>query len=132
MLESQLIETKLHPTNDAGEEVGILIINPNGSLDVSDFDRLTQKVDTYLEKHSRLHAALIYTEDFPGWVNFASLISHLKFVRLHHQKIEKIALVTNTVLADAAEVLLSHFIKAELKHFAYSEYAQALEWTKHK
>ena len=100
MLESQLIETKLHPTNDAGEEVGILIINPNGALDVSDFDRLTQKVDTYLEKHSRLHAALIYTEDFPGWVNFASLISHLKFVRLHHQKIEKIALVTNTVLAD--------------------------------
>ena len=48
MLESQLIETKLHPINDAGEVVGILIINANGALDVSDFERLTKKVDTYL------------------------------------------------------------------------------------
>jgi hypothetical protein len=132
MLESQLIETKLHPINDAGEVVGILIINANGALDVSDFERLTKKVDTYLEKHTHLHAALIHAEEFPGWVSFASLISHLKFVRLHHQKIEKIALVTDTVLADAAEVFLSHFIKAELKHFPYCAYAQALEWTKHQ
>jgi hypothetical protein len=34
---------------------------------------------------------MIYTKSFPGWESFGALVSHLKFVADHHQKIERIA-----------------------------------------
>jgi len=52
------------------------------------------------------------TEKFPGWSNFNGMIEHIKFVKSHHRKIAKVALVTDSKIADVAESLGKHFVKA--------------------
>lgn len=132
MLESQLIESPEGFRQDEHQSLGVLVLQPKGALQMEDFVKLAEKVDHYLLNHERLHSVVIHSKDFPGWTNFSALLSHLRFVRQHHEKVEKIALVTDTALADAAKVILEHFIKAELKHFAYSDYSNALAWAQQR
>ena len=132
MLESQLIESPEGFRQDEHQSLGVLVLQPKGALQMEDFVKLAEKVDHYLLNHERLHSVVIHSKDFPGWTNFSALLSHLRFVRQHHEKVEKIALVTDTALADAAKVILDHFIKAELKHFAYSDYSNALAWAQQR
>ena len=132
MLESQLIESPEGFRQDEHQSLGVLVLQPKGALQMEDFVKLAEKVDHYLLNHERLHSVVIHSKDFPGWKNFSALLSHLRFVRQHHEKVEKIALVTDTALADAAKVILEHFIKAELKHFAYSDYSNALAWAQQR
>ena len=132
MLESQLIESPEGFRQDEHQSLGVLVLQPKGALQMEDFLKLAEKVDHYLLNHERLHSVVIHSKDFPGWTNFSALLSHLRFVRQHHEKVEKIALVTDTALADAAKVILEHFIKAELKHFAYSDYSNALAWAQQR
>ena len=75
---------------------GILIIRPEGSLEASDFQAIAQEIDPYIEAHGKLHGLLIDAAAFPGWKDFAALLAHFKFVKGHHQKIEKIAAVSDS------------------------------------
>ena len=54
---------------------------------------------------------IIVTEKFPGWKDFGGMLEHLKFVQSHHREISKVALVTDTIIADVAELFGKHFIK---------------------
>lgn len=110
------------------KEDGILIVTPEKPLKTEDFDRLAKAVDPYLEEKGTLKGLMIYTEAFPGWNDFAALISHLQFVRRHHQKIARVAAVTNSSILSNLPRIASHFINAEVKHFAYKEKVRALEW----
>ena len=69
---------------------------------------------------------LIHAEAFPGWENFAGLAAHIRFVRNHHQKIERVALVTDSPVARVAEAVAEHFIAAEIEHFPFADYEKAL------
>lgn len=53
----------------------ILVILPEGSLEASDFQRIAQAVDPYIDNNSKLHGVMIDAESFPGWKDFASLVS---------------------------------------------------------
>ena len=68
---------------------GILIIRPEGSLEASDFQKIAQDVDPYIEANGKLRGVMIDAESFPGWKDFAALVAHLKFVREHHRGIGK-------------------------------------------
>jgi hypothetical protein len=107
---------------------GILTVTPSGPLEASDFEALAREIDPYLEQNGKLHGLMLYTELFPGWHDFAALVSHLKFVRAHHARIEKVAAVTDSGFAAIAPKVASHFVKAEIRHFPYSEKAAALAW----
>ena len=80
------------------KDKGVLIVSPVGPLARSDFEHLAEEVDPYIEKNGRLHGLMVYAESFPGWADFAALLSHLKFVRDHQSKIEKV--IMQTVLKD--------------------------------
>ena len=71
---------------------------------------------------------MIQTESFPGWKDFEGLLSHLRFVKGHHRKITKIAIVTDSKVASVAESLAKHFISAQIKQFAFSDEASARTW----
>ena len=107
---------------------GILVLKPNEPLNKEDFAGLSASVDTYLADHASLHGVLIHAEVFPGWENFAGLTAHIRFVRNHHQKIERVALVTDSPVARVAEALAKHFIAADIKHFPFWDYEKALSW----
>jgi hypothetical protein len=109
---------------------GILVLKPNASLNKEDFADLSASVDAYLAEHARVHGVLIHAEAFPGWENFAGFTAHIRFVRNHEQKIERLALVTDSFVARVAEALAKHFVAAEIKHFPFAEYEKALAWLK--
>jgi hypothetical protein len=108
--------------------IGVLTVRPEGKLEAYDFQRLSQTVDPFIEEKGKLTGLIIVTEKFPGWKDFSGMLEHIKFVRNHHTEIVKIALVTDTKIADAAELLGKHFIKASVKHFSSTEFELAKNW----
>ncbi|MBU0677920.1 MAG: STAS/SEC14 domain-containing protein [Verrucomicrobia bacterium] len=58
----------------------------------------------------------------------SSAVRHFRFVRDHHRKIKKIAVVTDSRLGDAAEHITSHFVAATIRHFASTEVDEARTW----
>jgi hypothetical protein len=71
---------------------------------------------------------MMYTKSFPGWESFGAFLSHLKFVAYHHQKIERIAAVTDSGLLKIMPRIAEQFVQAKIKHFDFKEKDQALVW----
>ena len=107
---------------------GILIVTPESPLESTDFERLAQEIDPYIEANGKLHGVMIDAESFPGWKDFAGMIAHLKFVKNHHQKIEKLAVVSDSSVLSLAPAIASHFVQADVKHFSRSQRVDALRW----
>jgi hypothetical protein len=107
---------------------GILVIRPEASLEAADFQRIAQEVDPYIEASGKLHGVMIDAKFFPGWKDFAALVAHLKFVKDHHRQIERIAAVSDSGFLSIAPKIASHFVQAEVRHFAHSQRDEALAW----
>lgn len=107
---------------------GILILEPEGALRAEDFTALAAVVDPYIEQHGALKGLMIEAPSFPGWENFAGLVSHLRFVRDHHRLIRRIAVVSDNTLLAFAPKLANHFVAAEVRPYAAGERAAALAW----
>ena len=107
---------------------GILILKPDGALRAEDFTALATAVDPYIEQNGELKGLMIEAPSFPGWENFAALLSHLRFVRDHHRRIERIAVVTDSALLAVAPKIASHFVSAQLRTFDAASLAAALAW----
>ena len=106
----------------------IAILEPDGPLSESDFRSAANKVDSMIEESGRLNGIVIHAKTFPGWDSIAALISHLRFVKDHHQKMSRVALATDSIAAHLAEVFASHFVMAEIKIFSYQEIEKATRW----
>lgn len=108
--------------------MGILVLQPHAPLSREDFAGLSTAVDSYLSDHAKIHGVLVHAKGFPGWENFGGFTAHMHFVREHHKKVERIAIVTDSPLASVAEALGKHFTSAEIKHFPFDDDAKALDW----
>ena len=86
------------------EPGGILRVAPSGALTVEDFAGLARFADAYLNTHGTLGGLLIEAQAFPGWDSFAALSAHLRFLRDHQRRIERIALVTDSPIAHVAGI----------------------------
>ena len=109
---------------------GILILKPMGPLESTDFEKLAREVDPYIIENGTLNGLMIYIKSFPGWDNFAAFLSHMKFVKNHHQKIKKIAAVTGSGFLSIMPQVANHFRQAEVRHFDYDNKDAALNWLK--
>jgi len=107
---------------------GILILKPEGPLRAEDFVALAGVVDPYIEERGELKGLLIDAPSFPGWENFAALLSHLRFVRDHHRRIRRIAVVSDSTFLAVAPKIASHFVSAEVRAFDAADRAGALAW----
>ena len=110
------------------QENSVAMLEPVGALDKKDFQAASSTIDPFIESSGELKGLIIHTESFPGWDSFAAFVSHLKFVKNHHQKIKRIALATDSVVGSLLETLASHFVDAQIRHFTYAELEQARQW----
>lgn len=106
----------------------ILVISPQGPLESGDFDELAKQVDERIQEKGELAGLLIHAESFPGWEDFDALVSHMRFVRHHHQKIKKVVVATDGAFVALLPRVADHFVHAEIKHFGYDEKQAALDW----
>ena len=109
-------------------ENSILFIRPKSSLSESDFVQLAKTVDPYIAADGALGGIIIEAPKFPGWQTVGAMAAHFRFVRDHHRKIRKVALVTDSALGTVAENLASHFVSAEVKRFKSGELEAAKQW----
>ena len=117
-----MIESNLDTAN------AILTVRPTAKLEQADFESLAKTVDPFVEKSGGLRGLVIEAKAFPGWAGFGALVAHLRFVRDHHKKVQKVAVVTDSAMGDLAEKLASHFVAAQIKHFPSAEMEAARKW----
>ena len=107
---------------------GLLIVEPKEALTAEDFRAVSRTVDPYISESGKLTGLLIEASTFPGWDSFGALAEHMRFVRDHHRKIERVAAVTDSKLLALAPKIAEHFAHPEFKVFSSGERANALAW----
>ena len=112
------------------EKESIATLEPNGALCEDDFKIASEIIDPFIEEHGDLNGLIIYTESFPGWDSFTSLVKHLKFIKEHHKQISHIAFVTDSFVGTFSEHITSHFVNAEVKNFTFDKLEEAKNWIK--
>jgi hypothetical protein len=113
---------------DLLREQGILVLKPEGGLRAEDFTALAAAVDPFIEQRGELAGLMIDAPAFPGWENFAALLSHLRFVRDHHRRIRRIAVVSDSTVLAVGPRIASHFVNADVRTFGTAERAAAFAW----
>ena len=116
--------------SDLDTENSILHVRPTSALAQADFAKLAEKVDPYIESSGGLRGLIVEVSSFPGWQSFAALVAHFRFVRDHHRRVEKVAVVTDSAIGNVAEHLASHFVAAKIKRFHAGELEAAKRWIK--
>ena len=109
---------------------GILIVEPEGRLQTSDFAAIAREVDPFIEERGGLAGLMIYAESFRGWGDFGAFVSHMRFVRGHHRKIARVAAVTDSKFLSIVPSIADHFVAADVRHFDHREKDAALAWLK--
>ena len=109
-------------------ERGILILKPEGALQAEDFAALGATVDPYIEQHGEIKGLVIDAPSSPGWENFAALLSHRRFVRGHHRRVRRLAVLSDSALLAFVPKIASHFVSAQVRTFKSSGRAEALAW----
>lgn len=112
------------------KEEGVIVVEPTGPLEHTDFEKLAKEIDIYSDDSSRLVGLIIHTKLFPGWVDFNAFLQHMKFVKGHHKAIQHIAIVTDSRLGTIGPVIANPFISAQVKHFEYDNINEAKQWIK--
>lgn len=112
------------------EKSGILVLRPEqgAALSEDDFDHIAHTVNPYIEEKGSLKALIVITEQFPGWKDFQSFATHLKFVHEHHRNIKKVALVSDSPLLSAAPHVVDHFVNAKIRVFKTAHLDEARAW----
>ena len=106
----------------------VLYVRPQAALSQDDFAALAREIDPFIEATGDLKGLIIETASFPGWESLGAVAAHLRFVRDHHRRIRKVAVVTDSALGKVAEHLASHFVAAEIRRFEAGEADAAAQW----
>lgn len=113
---------------DLDPSQGILTLRPSGALKAADFEAIARKVDPYIEKKGELKGILLEAARFPGWDSFPAMLKHFKFVKNHHRKVRRIAVVSDSRFLTVAPKFANHFVAAELRPFGVDDRSAALAW----
>jgi hypothetical protein len=107
---------------------GILILEPVVPLETSDFSDLVREIDPYIAEHGKLPGLMLHAKGFPGWLNFEAALAHKQFIWTHHQKIQRLAVVSDNWLLMVLSKIVAHLVHPAVKHFSESSYEEALQW----
>ena len=115
---------------ELNDDTGILTLEPatDKSLSEDDFEAVGKTISLYLEDHDRPLGILIHSRRFPGWQSIGALFAHLKFVNAVHDKLGKVALVTNSPMGSFADRVLDPLMLAKIRKFDYDERDEAMSW----
>jgi len=107
---------------------GVLVVEPKGAFSADDFHEIARVVDPYIAEKGRLPGVLIDALSFPGWDSFAALVEHVKFIREHQRKIDRIAAVSDSAVLKIAPAIARHFADPEIRSFDSRDRDRALTW----
>ena len=71
----------------------VLKVTVPEKLSAGDFRQLAPQIDFLLQQQGSIRL-LVDASNFDGWENLAAFEKHIGFVKTHHQKVERIAVIT--------------------------------------
>lgn len=107
---------------------GILLLRPKGPLKAVDFAAVAREVDPYLAAQGPLHGILLEAAVFPGWSDVAAFLAHIRFVRGHHRRIRRIAVLTDSGFLTLMPRIATRFMGPDVRRFRPSDREAALDW----
>lgn len=110
------------------EQEKIAVLRPSSPLEASDFENAARQLDPEIERLGGLHGLMVIADDFPGWDDFEAAVSHFRFVRDHHKKIARVALISDSGLLKNVPSLARLFVDAEVRSFALDDEDEARAW----
>ncbi len=117
---------------DLRRNEGILVLKPDGPLEAADFRTLACFVDClvvgYLHRHDTLRGVMLHARASSAWKDFGALLANLKFVRRHHHRIEKVAVVADRGVATIMPQVANHFLHSQVEHFDLEHEGAAWNW----
>lgn len=111
---------------------GILVVRPDEALRAGDFATIAAEVDPYIASQAGLKGLMVVAQSFPGWASFEGLVGHLRFVRDHHRKIKRVAVLTDNRFLKVAQAVAEHFAHPDFKLFEPKDEVAALRWLEGK
>jgi hypothetical protein len=92
-----------------------------------DFQQLAPQIDSLIRQQGKIRL-LIDATNFSGWENIAAFESHIGFIKNHHQKVERISIITGHDWQHWVIGTIRLFVHPEVRAFDKGEEGEALEW----
>jgi len=108
-------------------ESNIVAAKIRGELQASDWNDVAPIIDKQITEHGKINLLLDAT-DFDGWENLNAAKNHLSFVKNHHNKIQRVAVIAGKRWQHWIAAAASVFVNADLKIFAEDLAYKAQEW----
>lgn len=102
-------------------------LKPKGKINAEDVGQLTEMADALLQRHKEIKVLIIAT-DFQGWEDAAALEAHLSFVKAHHEKVAKLALIPGHLWQEGLATFMKMFLHPEIKLFDADHIPDAKTW----
>jgi hypothetical protein len=110
------------------EQRGVLVVEPKDPLRVRDFDALERTIEPWIAEHGQLDGVVVHTITFPGWASFAAFVRHMRFMREYRRKARRLAIVSDSKLADVIPSVAANFVAPQIRQFDYDQIDDALDW----
>ena len=96
-------------------------------LKADDFRQLAPQIDSLISQHGKIRL-LIDASNFGGWENISAFERHIGFVKGHHQKIERIAVIAAHDWQQWVIGTVRIFVHPEVRAYDVRNQSEALQW----
>ena len=92
-----------------------------------DFQKLALQVDPLIRQHNNIRL-LIDASKFHGWETISAFKNHVAFIKGHHRKVERIAIIAAHKWQHWLIRIISRFVHPEVRAYDKSTENEALQW----
>lgn len=111
------------------ESRNLIEVSVTGPLHAEDFREFGKQADALIKKHGNVRV-LIDASGFDGWDDFDAAKHHFSFVKTHHEKVERLAVVAGYMWQHWLAGLAQVFIHPKIKVFDKGQIEDARTWLK--
>lgn len=105
----------------------VLKITVPEKLKADDFRQLAPQIDSLIQQQGKIRL-LIDASNFSGWENIAAFERHVGFIKNHHQKVERISIITGHDWQHWVIGTIRLFVNPEVRAYNKGEESEALAW----
>ncbi len=105
----------------------VVCVKIKDQLHAEDFGAVAPKADQLIGEHGKIRVLLDLT-DFHGWADVSAARTHFSFIKDHHHKVERIAIIAGKQWQHWIAAVVGTFVAAEEKCFDEAEADEARSW----
>lgn len=105
----------------------IVSVSITGELHADDFEVVRPQIDQKIDQYGKVRV-LLDVRDFHGWADVQAARTHLTFVKNHHHRVERIAIVAKKQWQHWIAAVVGVFLDPQEKCFDETQAEEARQW----